>query len=130
MSCSVRVDMLLHVELPNVAAALGLVAMTRCWPSSGRRIESRRAMITERLATLADGVKKGKEGACFQAPSLTQSEAAKLMNVSRDSVQRARSVAKAAPDLAEKVRGGEMKLYPALALPVAWGPIKRHRVRR
>jgi hypothetical protein len=50
--------------------------------------ESQRSMVAARLATLRDGQRKS--GASIDAAS--QSEAAELLNVSRPSVQRARTV--------------------------------------
>lgn len=78
--------------------------------------ESQRAMIASELAKLGDGINKGKEGASIEAPSLSQDEAAAAMHVSRSSVQRARKVQESAPDLAAKVKSGEIKVSKAASM--------------
>jgi ParB-like chromosome segregation protein Spo0J len=78
--------------------------------------ESQRAMIATELAKLGNGVNKGKEAASIEAASLSQDEAADAMQVGRSSVQRARQVAEHAPDLAAKVKSGEMKVSKAAAI--------------
>ncbi|MBA3936298.1 MAG: ParB N-terminal domain-containing protein [Planctomycetes bacterium] len=74
--------------------------------------ESQRAMIARELATLTVGrpsENPSKEG-------VSQAEAARLMNVSVASVERAAVVAKTAPDLAAKVKSGEMKVSKAATI--------------
>lgn len=85
--------------------------------------ESQRGMVAARLATLRLGdnrdASRGK-GASIDAP-LSQVEAAKRLNVSRPTVQRARKVMKAGvPDLVRAVDDGAVTLNAALevaALP-------------
>ena len=78
--------------------------------------ESQRAMIASELAKLGIGANQHKEGAQICAPSMTQDEAAEQMHVSRRSVQAARQVQEQAPDLAAKVKSGEMKVSKAAAI--------------
>jgi hypothetical protein len=70
-------------------------------------------MIASELAKLGDGQRSGAQ-TC--APSLTQSEAAEQMQVSRRSVQAARQVQEKAPDLAAKAKSGELKVSRAAAM--------------
>ena len=74
---------------------------------------SQRAMIGEELAKLERGGDAGvtKSNAGIQA--LKQSDAAKSLDVSRDSLQKARAVSKADPVLAQKVKAGEVTLNAA-----------------
>ena len=75
---------------------------------------SQRAMAANKLATLRDGVKAGKQGAPAGAPGITQDEAARRMDVSRRAVQRARKVeGGGAPELAEAVSAGKVSLTAA-----------------
>jgi len=76
--------------------------------------ESQRAMITSELAKMerADTLRQNTD-ASNEATVMTQDEAAELMNVSRSSVQRARTVAKAGKDLAERVISGEITVNRA-----------------
>jgi N6-adenosine-specific RNA methylase IME4 len=72
--------------------------------------ESQRAMVANEVARLEahrPGISASKE-------AVTQPQAAKLLNVSRASVQRAREVAEKSPALAEKVRAGKMTLGAAM----------------
>ena len=70
-----------------------------------------RAMVAARLATLRDGQ---RAGAGIQAPvAVTQAQAAKVMKVSRDSVQKARVVQQADPEVAKAVEAGEVSLNKA-----------------
>jgi len=88
--------------------------------------ESQRAMIASELAQLQNGSNQhgedDGEGAPIGAPSVTQDQAADLMQVSRRSVQRARQVKKDAPDLAERVTSGELKVSKAAAMARARKP--------
>jgi hypothetical protein len=70
-------------------------------------------MIANELAKLGEG-RPGKETAQIQAVS--QAQAADMMQVSRSSVQAARRVSEAAPDLAAKVKAGEIKVSRAAKL--------------
>jgi len=72
---------------------------------------SQRAMITAKLATLKDGQRKSAAQIC--APS--QQEAAKLLNVSRRSVQHARKVLdEGTPELIAAVERGEIAVSAAV----------------
>lgn len=53
--------------------------------------ESQRALVAARLATLPNGVRVDR-AASIDAPTLSQSDAAEMLNVSRKFVQRARQV--------------------------------------
>jgi hypothetical protein len=75
--------------------------------------ESQRAMIANELAKLGEG-RPGKETA--QIKAVSQAQAADMMQVSRSSVQAARRVSEAAPDLAAKVKAGEIKVSKAAAM--------------
>jgi ParB-like nuclease family protein len=74
---------------------------------------SQRAMIAARLATLKLGDNQhAKEGAGFQAPS--QGQAAAMLNVSRDSVQKARVVIeRGTTDLQRAVEAGRLSVSAA-----------------
>lgn len=73
---------------------------------------AQRAMVATKLATLRDGEKK--EGAQICAPS--QTEAAETLNVSRRSVQKAKTVStKATPEVVAAVEAGTMSLNAAEA---------------
>jgi ParB-like chromosome segregation protein Spo0J len=75
---------------------------------------SQRAMVASNLASLELGDNQyTKEGAGIQAPS--QSKAAELLNVSRDSVQRAKQVYDSGnEEVIEAVRSGEMSVNKAV----------------
>jgi len=75
--------------------------------------ESQRAMIASELAKLGRG---GDHTSNASIDAMTQDEAAEQMQVSRASVQRARQVQEQAPDLAAKVKAGEMKVSKAVAM--------------
>ena len=60
--------------------------------------ESQRAMVAAKLANLPDGVRKDRS-ANLRTLSVSQPEAAKLLNVSVRSVQSAKALLVAAPDL-------------------------------
>jgi ParB family chromosome partitioning protein len=84
--------------------------------SSNRRrnlTTGQRAMVAEKLAGLKDGQRADRQGTQKCAATLTQEQAATTMDVSRRSVQLAREVRQAAPNLAEKVASGEMTLGSA-----------------
>jgi ParB-like chromosome segregation protein Spo0J len=70
---------------------------------------AQRAAIAADLATMKSGARTDLAG--NQARS--QSEAAKLLNVSRDSAQRATEVKKASPELHEQVKEGKISLAAA-----------------
>jgi len=73
---------------------------------------SQRAMVADKLATLRNGEKKGASG----IPLASQTEAAKALHVSNDSVKTARKVrAKATPEVIAAVEAGEMSLNAAVA---------------
>jgi ParB-like chromosome segregation protein Spo0J len=77
-----------------------------------------RAEIAAELAKFGFGENQhtAKEGAQICAPSpspITQEQAAKLLNVSRRSVQSAKAVRDADPELAKKVKSGEISLNAA-----------------
>ncbi len=75
--------------------------------------ESQRSMIASDIAKLESGSNQHtKEGGGIQPPS--QTEAAVMLKVSRDSVKKARKVAKAAPEvIVEAVRDGSLSLNAA-----------------
>jgi hypothetical protein len=69
--------------------------------------ESQRAMVAARIATLPKGANQHGEN----SPSKTQSEAAALLNISRDSVKAARVVLeKGSPELVKAVDRGQRAL--------------------
>ena len=97
--------------------------------------ESQRAMIASELAKLGDGQRAMEQGAGaqIQAPAMTQAQAADMMQVSRSSVQAARQVQENAPDLAEKVKSGEIKVSKAASMArerIALQTDRPHRTRR
>lgn len=79
-----------------------------------------RAMIAAKIATLKDGHKKNDQAASNDAAdgiSVTQDEAAELLNVSRKSVQRARDVLESGtPELIAAVASGEVTVSDAAAI--------------
>lgn len=75
--------------------------------------ESQRAMIATSISSLSQGEKRADAG----IPAFTQAEAAKQMNVSRDSVQQAKKVTEnAAPEVTEAVKAGEVTVSDAAAV--------------
>jgi len=74
---------------------------------------SQRAMAAVQLANMSRGDNQYTEVASNEA-SISQTEAAELLNVSRASVQRAAELKKKAPELAEQVAEGELTLGGAL----------------
>jgi N6-adenosine-specific RNA methylase IME4 len=78
--------------------------------------ESQRAMVAGKLANLRDG-QRADLAASIDAPSITQSQAAELLNVSRPSVQRAREVLDhGAPELVAAVERGEVSVSAAATI--------------
>jgi hypothetical protein len=75
--------------------------------------ESQRAMIASELAKLGRGRPSGDNP---PIGGLSQEEAAASMQVSERSVQRAREVQEKAPDLAAKVKSGELKVSKAASM--------------
>lgn len=77
--------------------------------------ESQRGMVGGKIATLKNGTNQfTKEGAPDEAPSFKQREAAKMMNVGRSTVQRARAViVSGQPGLVEMVEAGDVSLATA-----------------
>ena len=81
---------------------------------------SQRALVASNLATLRNGMNATKQAAGIPAASITQSEAAERLNVSRDSVQVARKIQEnAAPEVVEAVERGELSLSKAAKLTKA-----------
>lgn len=77
---------------------------------------AQRSMVAAKMATLRHGQKKSNQDASIEA-SQSQDEAAKLLNVNRSSVQRARKVIdKAAPALVEAVEQGKVAVSLAAKL--------------
>jgi hypothetical protein len=75
--------------------------------------ESQRAMVAAKVATLTVGRPKGTAG----IHAVSQTRAGKMLNVSRDSVQKARRVrAKGAPELVKAVEDGKLAVSAAAAL--------------
>ena len=85
--------------------------------------ESQRAMVAARAANLAAGVRGDYVTAASKEAAVSQRKAAKTLNVSRSSVQRARKViAEGTPELVEKVDRGLIPVSTAsklLVLPQA-----------
>ncbi len=84
---------------------------------------SQRAMVAEKLASLKQGEKKADTGIPVSPPS--QAEAAAMLNVSVDSVQKARKIRKAAkPETIAAVERGELSLNAAVETvkPAATNP--------
>jgi hypothetical protein len=71
-------------------------------------------MVAAKLAKLPHGGdRRSDQGATLRLETPTQSEAAKLLRVSRRSVQKARAVDVASPELAEEVASGKLSLNAA-----------------
>lgn len=118
---------------------IGIEPMTRPWDGKGDPLdfvvsknlhrrhldESQRAMVADKIATLKKG--RPEENASIDAfNSITQSQAAEMMNVSRKSVQRARVVReRGVPELAAAVESGNVSLSAAAA--VAYMPEEEQR---
>jgi ParB-like chromosome segregation protein Spo0J len=100
--------------------------------------ESERAMVAAKIATLKDGERK--TGAPIGAPQegsqryanleeKTQTEAAELLNVSRNSVQRARQVIKHGdPELQQAVERGEVSVSDAARITGKPSAVQREAV--
>jgi ParB-like chromosome segregation protein Spo0J len=79
--------------------------------------ESQRAMVADKLADLRPGQRTAtKSPARIQAGgALSQQAAAKALNVSRDTVQKARKVRReASPEIVTKVERGELSVHAAV----------------
>ena len=77
---------------------------------------SQRAMIADELASMRQGERTDKEP-CRNSGKVGQEEAAKRLNVSRDSVQQARKIrTEAIPDVAEAVKSGKLSVNGAVKL--------------
>jgi hypothetical protein len=75
--------------------------------------ESQRAMVAAKIATLDHGGDRSKTANA----ALTQGRAAELLNVSQDSIQRARAVQKKGiPEIAQKVVAGSLAVSTAADL--------------
>ncbi len=72
--------------------------------------ESQRAMVAEKLATLGEGRPRANSA---NLQSISVAKAGDMMQVSPRSVQTARAVREADPDLAARVEAGEMRLNEA-----------------
>ena len=90
--------------------------------------DAQRTIIAAKLANLGNGSNQhAKVGASIEAPSVSQADAAKMMKVSRASVQRARKVvAHGVPELVEAVERGEASINEAVS--VAAMPAEQQRV--
>ncbi len=75
--------------------------------------ESQRMIIATELAKLTPG---DRDAQICASPTLTQQQAADLMQVSRRGVQMAKKVSEDAPDLAVKVKSGEIKVSKAASM--------------
>jgi ParB-like chromosome segregation protein Spo0J len=73
---------------------------------------SQRAVIANEMAQLPRGNPQLQPNVVIT--TISQSQAAELMDVSRDQVAKARRVAKEAPELVEPIRHGEMSINAAL----------------
>jgi hypothetical protein len=88
---------------------------------------SQRAMIAAKLATLRDG--EHKEGSPQGEAAKTQGEAAKLLNVGKRSVERAREVVDhGVPDLVDAVERGDVKVAPAADFAKQNPPLEQARI--
>jgi ParB-like chromosome segregation protein Spo0J len=74
--------------------------------------EGQRAAIANEIARIATGVHK-KTGSCSNS-STTQPEAAKLLNVSRNSVQCVRRIEKNAPEILKEIKNGTKTINEAM----------------
>ena len=77
--------------------------------------ESQRAMIASELANLKHGGDRKSDQAA-NLPLVSQREASEQMQVSERSVRAAKAVQRDAPDLAAKVKSGELKVSKAAAM--------------
>lgn len=111
---------------------IGIEPMTRPWDGKGDPLdfvisknlhrrhldESQRGMVADKIATLKNGSNQyHRVGASIDAPTISQSHAAEMMNVSRKSVQRARVVReRGVPELGAAVEAGSVSLSAAAAV--------------
>ena len=85
---------------------------------------SQRAAIAADIANMRQGERTDLEP-CSNSGKVTQSEAAKTMRVSRNSVQAAVKIKEINPEVFEKVRQGEMSLNAALKKTALIKPIPK-----
>jgi hypothetical protein len=86
-----------------------------------------RAFIADKIATLKVGRPNGVIAPAGAIESAAQEEAAKMLNIGRRSVQRARVVReKGAPELQQAVRNGAVSLTAARAFNVSENLRRRH----
>ena len=71
--------------------------------------DAQRAMIASKLATM----KQGARTDLSPIGEKSQAQAARMLNVSKRSVERAAAIGKEAPDLAEKIEAGELTINAA-----------------
>src|SRR5262245_16323379 len=105
---------------------LGIEPMTRPWDGKGdpidyviyknlhRRLlhETQRGVVADKIATLRDGQRADRQGAQICAP--TQAQAAERLNVSRRTVQNARTIReKGIPELQAAVAANQVSLSAA-----------------
>ncbi|MCU0755661.1 MAG: ParB/RepB/Spo0J family partition protein [Xanthomonadales bacterium] len=76
---------------------------------------SQRAIVAGRLANLTHGGNRKDQAAGLPVEGVTQAQAAELLNVSERSVRDAVKVLREAPELADKVSAGDMKVSTAAA---------------
>lgn len=90
--------------------------------------ESQRSMCAARLANLKDGQRADYAGASIDAP-VTQPQAAKLLNVSRPSVQRAKTVLEhGIPELVQLVDVGEIAVSRASEIAKELPEVQREKI--
>ncbi len=92
--------------------------------------ELRRHLPIDQRAAIAAELAKGSHGGDRSKVSndtLTQEQAAELMNVSRPSVARAAALKKDAPDLHEQVKAGKLKAGTARQLAAERKPVEIRR---
>lgn len=108
---------------------IGIEPITKPWDQRGDALdyvvsknlhrrhldESQRSMVSARIANLKDGEKKRKnQGTPFGVPSVSQPDAAKMMNVGHRSVQRAKTIIdKGIPELVAAVDMGKVSAWSA-----------------
>lgn len=81
--------------------------------------ESQRAMVAAKLANLRDG-QRADRAASIEAPAVSQADAARMLNVGRASVQRAREVLdKGAEPLVRAVERGDVAVSTAATIAKA-----------
>ena len=107
----------------NACLKLGIEPVYRVWTGGGSLVTfivslnlrrrhlsvSQRAIVAARLANLENG-----QHASSKEEALTQGEAARMLNVSKSSVERAAKVLRdGVEDLAEMIEAGELEVSPA-----------------